>query len=264
MTGSKREGAGREPDAGDRGAAPGIRALAVACLAVAAAGCALLSGKGPAGGGGTAAADTSAAGADTAAETAAAPEDTTRGRALPSDTGALADARVDPADSAYRALLDSARNLARGGQAEPAAQPEADTAADDREESEAAAEDGYPAGPVTVTDVEKLEELGPVYTPYDRGPTLMTRAERLDGLLKATLVPVIQRHELPPDEWARYWVLVDAEGEVRATTLQLPSGHASFDEAARAVAENLRFAPAHRNDQAVPVWILTRISLLMR
>lgn len=230
------------------------RALAVGCLALAAAGCAVLSGAGPGSEGGTTAADTSGpTPTDTAA--AAEPGDTTRGRAVPTDTGALADARVDPADSTYLALLDSARNLSRGGEAEPAAQPRADTAA---------ADDDYPAGPVTVTDAGKLEELGPVYTPYDRGPALVTRDEQLDGLLKATLVPVIRRHELPPDEWARYWVLVDAEGEVRATTLQLPSGHSSFDSAARAVAENLQFAPARRNDQAVPVWILTRISLLMR
>lgn len=231
--------------------------LAAGCLALAATGCAALTGAGPGGGGGATAADTSGGDGETA--------DTARVAATPGDSAVLAPGRRAPSDSAYLALLDSARALARGG-GEPAATPEPDTAGGDPEEAGETEEtgDGYPAGPVTVTDVEKLMELGPVYTPYHLGPTLATREDRLDGLLKATLVPVIQRYELAPDEWARYWVLVDAEGRVRDATLQLPSGHASFDSAARAVAENLRYSPARRNDEPVPVWILARISLLMR
>ncbi len=221
-----------------------------------AAGCATLSS-----GGGS---DGEADGGD-AAGAGEPPADSAAIVAAEGDSAPGAAERLAAEDSVYLALLDSARTLARGG-GEPAATPEADTAREDRQEAEEAgdADDGYPAGPVTTTDVEELEAMGPVYTPYRVGPTLTTRAERLDGLLKATLVPVIRRYELPPDEWARYWLLVDAEGQVRTTVLQLPSGHSSFDEAARAVAESLEFEPARRDDRPVPVWILTRISLLMR
>lgn len=221
-----------------------------------AAGCATLSS-----GGGS---DGEADGGD-AAGAGEPPADSAAIVAAEGDSAPGAAERLAAEDSVYLALLDSARTLARGG-GEPAATPEADTAREDRQEAEEASDvdDGYPAGPVTTTDVEELEAMGPVYTPYRVGPTLTTRAERLDGLLKATLVPVIRRYELPPDEWARYWLLVDAEGQVRTTVLQLPSGHSSFDEAARAVAESLEFEPARRDDRPVPVWILSRISLLMR
>lgn len=218
---------------------PSARAVAALAAALAAVGCATLGGSSSSGDG--------ASGG---------------GEAATADTGP---APAAAADSAYQALLDSARALAGMG-GEPAATPRADSAGggDGEEEDAAGADDGYPSGPVTVTDVEKLRELGPVYTPYDIGPDLATREERLDGLLKATLVPVILRYDLAPDEWARYWVLVDREGTVRETVLQLPSGHTAFDSAARAVAENLQFVPAERDGEAVPVWILARISLLMR
>lgn len=245
------------------GASSPATAVAASAAVLLSAGCAAVTGR-PGSGSAAGATDTAAT-----ADTAPAPaSEAGPGPAAGEESDAGADdpaRRRAAADSAYLALLDSARALARGG-GEPAATPRSDTARPEPEDSAkaAATDDGYPAGPVTVTDVAKLRELGPVYTPYDIGPRLATREERLDGLLKATLVPVIQRYELAPDEWARYWILVDAEGEVRDAVLQLPSGHSSFDEAARAVAENLRFRPAGRGDRAVPVWILTRISLLMR
>lgn len=244
--------AGQRPASGRPAMA--ARWLALAVL-LGAAGCATLYGGGSDG-------ETDGGDADRAGEPAA---DTAAIVTAGGDSVPGAAERLAAEDSVYLALLDSARTLARGG-GEPAATPEADTAREDRQEAEEAgdADDDYPAGPVTTTDVEELEAMGPVYTPYRVGPTLTTRAERLDGLLKATLVPVIRRYDLPPDEWARYWLLVDAEGGVRTTVLQLPSGHSSFDEAARAVAESLKFEPARRDDRPVPVWILTRISLLMR
>lgn len=236
----------------------GLRAIAACALALAAGGCAL-AGGGAAGDGGDAAAERGSPLAPSADSAGTAATDSAPAAGLPLDS---LRARAASSDSAYRALLDSARTLARGG-GEPAAAPEPDTAADEPAASGPMA-DGYPGGPVTVTDVDSLRALGPVYTPYRRGPRLATREERLDGLLKATLVPVIRRYELPPDEWARYWVLVDADGRVRATTLQLPSGHSSFDAAARAVAENLAYEPALRDERPVPVWVLVRVSLLMR
>jgi len=123
-------------------------------------------------------------------------------------------------------------------------------------------EDAYPHGPVLTADVDSLAGIGPVYTPYDRGPVMRT-GDYLDGLLKATLVPVIHERDLSPETWARFWVLVDVDGRVRATGLHLGSGHAAFDAAAKAVAERLRYLPAERDGSPVPVWVLARISLLM-
>jgi TonB family protein len=119
-----------------------------------------------------------------------------------------------------------------------------------------------PSGPVYVTDVEELAAMGPAYTPYDR-PPLLQKGRYLEGILRATVLPVVEKHDLPADEWARFWVLVDAEGRVRDAVLQLTSGHAAFDGAARAAALRLRFSPARRDGEIVPVWVLRRVSLLM-
>jgi len=119
-----------------------------------------------------------------------------------------------------------------------------------------------PSGPVYVTDVEKLAAMGPAYTPYDR-PPLLQKGGYLEGILRATVLPVVEKHDLPADTWARFWVLVDVEGGVRDAVLHLTSGHAAFDEAARAAVLRLRFSPARRDGEIVPVWVLRRVSLLM-
>lgn len=164
-------------------------------------------------------------------------------------------------DSALRALRDSARaRRARRGHAADSARD--DTAGARREPVRAEGEEAYPHGPVRTADVDSLAELGPVYTPYDRGPVMRT-GDHLDGLLRAALVPVIRDHDLSPETWSRFWVLVDAEGRVREATLHVGSGHAAFDAASEAVAERLRYLPAEREGEPVPVWVLTRVSLLM-
>lgn len=175
--------------------------------------------------------------------------------------GSAADTTPSPAaadsDASLRdsilAVLDSARaetDTATGGE----------EAAASAEREPNVAESG-PSGPVYTTDVDSLKALGPVYTPYDVGPVL--RKQGLEGLLRATILPAIRKHELSPDEWARFWVLVDREGRVVATVDHLTSGHGAFDDAARVVAESLRYRPAVRDDEFVPVWILARVSLLM-
>ena len=134
--------------------------------------------------------------------------------------------------------------------------PEGDSAADP-----AAPEP--PSGPVTTTDVKKLEEMGPVYTPSDIGP-MLAPGDWLGDLLEDTLVPVIKKYHLSPDRSAYFWVLVDDQGEVRDVVLHTSSGHGPFDHAARAAALHLHYLAAHRDGQRVPVWVLARVSLLMR
>lgn len=167
----------------------------------------------------------------------------------PADTVAGADSASSAGDTLEAAAPgDSAAppSAGNGGEAEDAS---ADSA-------------GAPSGPVFVTDLEQLAAMGPAYTPYDRPPLLQT-GSYLEGLLRATILPVVEKHDLQPDEWARYWLLVDREGRVRDAVLQLTSGHAAFDGAARAAAMRLRYRPARREGETVPVWVLRRISLLM-
>ncbi len=120
-----------------------------------------------------------------------------------------------------------------------------------------------PSGPVTITDVKKLRAMGPVYTPYDLGPILVP-GDWLADLMQDTLVPVIEKYHLPPTEATYYWVLLDAQGEVKDVVLHTTSENARFDQAARAAALHLHYLAAHRDGKRVPVWILVRVSLLMR
>jgi len=120
-----------------------------------------------------------------------------------------------------------------------------------------------PSGPVTTTDLAKLRKMGPVYTPADVG-AMLAPGDWLGDLLEDTLVPVIKKYHLPPDRATYYWVLVDDQGEVADVVLHTSSGQAAFDQAARAAALHLHYLPAHRDGKRVPVWVLVRVSLLMR
>lgn len=124
----------------------------------------------------------------------------------------------------------------------------------------AAADSLPPPGP----PVEELEERGPTYVPYDVSPQLLP-GNWLSELLADTLAPVVDRNEdLSVEEFALFWVLVDREGRVRDVVLHTSSRSEPFDRAARAVAERLRYRPALSDGRPLPVWILARISLLMR
>lgn len=117
--------------------------------------------------------------------------------------------------------------------------------------------EGYPS-------TEELLEKGPTYTDYAIGPELLP-GEWLSDLLGATLAPVVDRNEgISTDTHALFWVLVDREGEVRDAVLHTSSRSDAFDKAARSVAERLRYRPAVTDGRAVPVWVLARVSLLMR
>lgn len=223
-------------------ARPGGASIAVLGTSVllAAAGCSLVG----AGAGGTG--DANAQGDTRGAPAAVSTRDT-------APEPAAADSGVSLRDSVL-AVLDSARAPAdtSGGTADEDDPP--------RREPRDVAEPG-PSGPVLVTDVDSLKALGPVYTPYDVGPVL--RKGDVEGLLRATILPVVRKHDLAPDEWARFWVLVDRQGRVVDAVDHLVSGHGAFDDAARVAARQLRFRPAVRDEEFVPVWILVRISLLM-
>lgn len=240
---------------------PPLPAVAAALCLLAVAACSSLGlapRKGAGGGTGTAAAPDTVPGADTVArtDTAARADSAVAARAdtVPAAGG---DSAASLRDSVMAVLRKrrAAGDTADGGEGRgPKATPAGDRRRTDVEG------DG-PSGAVRVTDVDSLRALGPVYTPYDVPPLLQT--EGLEDLLRATILPVIQRYELEPDEWARFWVLVDRKGRVVDHVLHLTSGHAAFDDAAAAAAERLRYRPAQRGEERVPVWVLVRISLLM-
>lgn len=162
-------------------------------------------------------------------------------------------AAAAPADTA-RAPGDTAAGGGAGGAARTGG---ADPARPDSVPRDTALPEGYPSA-------AELEEKGPTYTEYDVGPRLLP-GPWLPELLRATLAPVVDRNEeLSVEDFALFWVLVDREGEVRDVVLHTSSRSRAFDRAARAVAERLRYRPAIARARTVPVWVLARISLLMR
>lgn len=162
-----------------------------------------------------------------------------------------ASADTAPGDSA------AAPDTVAAGRAAPPDSVRPDSAAAD-----SAAADSIAAGGRYT--VEELLEMGPTYTPYDISPKLLP-GDWLTNLLSDTLAPVVDRHdELSVQDYALFWVLVDRNGEVRDAVLHTTSDAEAFDQAARAVAQRLRFRPAVADGEAIPVWILRRVSLLMR
>lgn len=199
---------------------------------------------------------------DSVAVVALAPADTT-----PGDTAAVGDS-ASAADSV--ATPDSAAaDSTAPDSAVPDSLPSDTVAAGDTARADTAAArpdsasaDTVPAGERPSAEV--LKEMGPTYTPYDISPGLLP-GDWLTNLLSDTLAPVVDRHdELSVRDFALFWVLVDTDGTVRDAVLHTTSDSEAFDTAARAVAQRLRYRPAMAEDEPVPVWILARVSLLMR
>lgn len=112
------------------------------------------------------------------------------------------------------------------------------------------------------TSLAGLEEAGPTYVRYDESPELQ-RSERLTELLDTHLLPVIEEEDLSLRTSTLFWVLVTEEGSVADVALHTTSTVDAFDQAAAEVARSLSYEPARREGEPVPVWILTRVHLLM-
>lgn len=229
----------------DSPAAPVLAAAAALALLLTVGGCRFVKGPWTA----------RPAGGDTAAVDSGVVVDTA-GTVAAGDTVAVVP--VAPADTASPDSVAVGDTAAAGAGAADSATA-GDTAA---APPDSVSGDTVPAGERPT--VEMLEEMGPTYTPYDISPQLLP-GDWLTALLSDTLAPVVDRHdELSVEDFALYWVLVDADGTVRDAVLHTTSDSDAFDTAARVVAERLRYRPAIADDEAVPVWVLTRVSLLMR
>lgn len=113
-----------------------------------------------------------------------------------------------------------------------------------------------------VRSVEELEETGPTYVVYDRGPVLR-QSDRLTDLLEKHLLPIIEDRDLPLRTFTLFWILVRADGTVADVELHTPSTVEAFDRAAAEVARRLKYEPAYRRGRPLPVWILDRVHLRM-
>ncbi len=131
---------------------------------------------------------------------------------------------------------------------------EPDSLADGRRDSAAA-----PPLPT----LEQLLADGPSYVAYSQGPRLVWDTEA-QATLATTLLPVIRAENIDAETATYYWLLVRADGRVEDAVLHTSSGNAPFDAVAERAARALLFAPATLRDQAIPVWILREISLLMQ
>lgn len=112
------------------------------------------------------------------------------------------------------------------------------------------------------TTLEGLKEAGPTFVRYDESPQLQ-RSDRLTELLESHLMPVIEEQDLSLRTSTLFWVLVTEEGSVADAAVHTTSTVDSFDQAAAEVARSLSYQPARRGGEPVPVWILTRVHLLM-
>lgn len=92
----------------------------------------------------------------------------------------------------------------------------------------------------------------PSFLPYDKPPTLANRGEVMNRL---------QRY-YPRNLWdagiggrVELWLHIDEQGEVAGYQIKTSSGNPRFDDAAKRVAESMRFTPALNRDQPTPVWV---------
>lgn len=113
-------------------------------------------------------------------------------------------------------------------------------------------------------EAERLQALGPVYTPYGQGPRPLWD-EAAQRAVVETLAPVVEARGLPVATRALVWVLVGADGRVVDAVVQTSSSSEPFDRAALDLASKLLFDPARAEDGGrVPVWVIREISLLMQ
>ncbi|HET9983126.1 MAG TPA: energy transducer TonB [Longimicrobiales bacterium] len=95
-------------------------------------------------------------------------------------------------------------------------------------------------------------EAAPVFTPFSVPPTLANRGD-----------VTVQLQRLYPLELLQagiggrvvLWFLIDERGDVRKLVLKETSGQPRLDSAAVDVGQAMRFTPALKNGQTVPVWV---------
>jgi periplasmic protein TonB len=95
-------------------------------------------------------------------------------------------------------------------------------------------------------------EDSPQFTPFEVRPELRNRAE-ISRVLQRNYPAMLRDAGIGGT--VGLWVFIDEQGTVRQTRVNSPSGYPQLDQAAEAVAREMRFSPALNREQRVPVWI---------
>lgn len=159
-----------------------------------------------------------------------------------------------PGDPAAAEEGEPRREVSREGEA---------AVADAADERSSPAPPAYPLSERARVEAERLQELGPVYTPYDRGPRIRWD-EASQRAVVEKLAPVVEREGLSLRTRALLWVLVGADGRAVDATVQTSSASEAFDRAALELVSALPFVPAVADGRRVPVWVIREVSLLMQ
>lgn len=114
-----------------------------------------------------------------------------------------------------------------------------------------------PVPPAPAGDVRPVEAPRPQFTPFDVRPELRNRLE-VARALEAAYPPLLRDAGIGGT--AQLWILIDAEGVVSRVQRHRGSGYPQLDEAAEAVAREMRFSPAQNRGEPVPVWIQVPVS----
>lgn len=92
----------------------------------------------------------------------------------------------------------------------------------------------------------------PRFTPFDRRPDLLNRAEVVVALERA-YPPLLRQAGIGGTTYA--WISIDERGQVTNAVVSRSSGHEEIDAAALKVARILKFTPAGRKGENVAVMI---------
>jgi TonB family protein len=102
---------------------------------------------------------------------------------------------------------------------------------------------------------------GPMYTPYTLKPELVNSQE-IARSLQRRYPPLLRDSGVGGT--TVLWFLIDDRGTVQKKQIFRPSGHRQLDDAALAVAEQMRFRPAENRGQKVPVWVQIPVTFSSR
>jgi periplasmic protein TonB len=92
----------------------------------------------------------------------------------------------------------------------------------------------------------------PTFTPMTVRPELQNSAE-VQRVLIRNYPPLLRDAGIGGTPVV--WFFIDEDGRVLRTQLSKPSGYPALDEAAIAVAQQMRFSPALNRDKKVQVWV---------
>jgi periplasmic protein TonB len=104
-------------------------------------------------------------------------------------------------------------------------------------------------------------EDSPQFTPFEVRPELRNRAE-VARVLERNYPAMLRDAGIGGT--VQLWVFINEQGVVQRTRVNNSSGYPQLDQAAEAVAREMRFSPALNRDQRVPVWIQIPVTFTTR